>query len=198
MDSMSRPFSLNAVLVAGAVQATVAQSAPEAEPAAQKPDAARATWVARFPDEPEPDATLPGVPTSSNARFGSGLDSDGPGCASSGLAASAGTSNQQVALARSVLLRFGSGLEGDVPTCAAEVGEASAKTPCLRFGSGLEDDARVRAPNMLLESGLEGLASKATPSRAAPADRFGSGLEDSGLENHPQVPAPKVLQESGL
>jgi hypothetical protein len=202
MVSMSRVMLLSALLAAGAVQAVVAQSAPGVEPDAAELDAPGATWVARFADEPEPGATPQGVASSSTARFGSGLDSDGPGCASSLLVASAGSSTQQGALARSALLRFGSGLDGDVPTCAPEVAavatrcsmrEASAGTACLRFGSGLDDDAPARGPKVLLQSGLEGPTLRAAPRKAALADRFGSGLE-----GHSGVPASNVLLESGL
>ncbi|MBN1609805.1 MAG: hypothetical protein JW940_24445 [Polyangiaceae bacterium] len=199
---MSRALPLSALLVAGVVQAIIAQSAPGGEPDATEPDAASAPWVARFADVPEPDAAAVGVARSSTARFGSGLDSDGPGCTSSGLVASAGSSIQHGALARSALLRFGSGLEGDVPACApaaravaipCSLREASANAACLRFGSGLDDDAPVRGPSLLLQSGLEGLASRAAPPQAASADRFGSGLEDRA-----QLPASNVLLESGL
>jgi hypothetical protein len=173
MESMSRVLPLSALLAAGAVQAIVARSAPGGEPAAPGSNATGTAWVARFSDQPEPDAAPLGVPASSTARFGSGLDSDGPACASSILVASAGPSSQQRALARSVLLRFGSGLDGDVPACAREVRavatpcsvrDASGNTACLRFGSGLEDSgledsvprdrARAPMPNVLLESGL--------------------------------------------
>jgi hypothetical protein len=197
---MSRVLLLSALLVAGAVQAIVARSQPGGEPAAREPDAPSATWVARFADEPDPDAPPLRVPMSSIPRFGSGLDGDGPMCLSSALVASAGSAN--VALARSALLRFGSGLEGDVPACASgrwaaatasSSREAAGNTASLRFGSGLDDDARARGPSVLLQSGLEGLASKAAPREVARADRFGSGLED-----HAQALAPNELLESGL
>ena len=178
MESMSRVLPLSVLLAAGAAQAIVARSAPGDEPAAPGSDGAGTAWVARFPDQPEPDAVPLGVPASSTGRFGSGLDSGGPACASSMLVVSAGPSIQQRALARSALLRFGSGLDGDVPACAravqavatpCSVRDASGTTACLRFGSGLED------------SGFED-----------------SGFEDSVLRDRARAPMPNVLLESGL
>lgn len=66
-------------------------------------------------------------------------------------------------------------------------------TEAPRFGSGLEDDAPVRAPNVFLLSGLEGMACmSANPPRTL-ALRIGSGLEEGA-----PIRPPNVFLQSGL
>jgi hypothetical protein len=62
-----------------------------------------------------------------------------------------------------------------------------------RFGSGLEDDAPIRAPNVFLQSGMEGLTSTRRNQSSTAVVRYGSGLEDDA-----PIRSSTPLYQSGL